>query len=208
MTLFPEDNPAISTLDRLNIERFCTHYYNAKELIGKRKFEEARSSYVELLSLLEDLKKAELGQLHLNIAHHSVKEIYEELHEQMESFPVSPHSFRLMMIFTVIVLLIGVSLIVTPRLSGLAVLGSQPAYIGPTEFHVTGLTIWNLDDFFTSDTVLTFLVTEDPLLDVQLDGSRVYILPKGPGTAHMTLIAAHRANPNVFVRVPVVLYIG
>jgi len=205
--LFPEDNPAITTLDRLNIEKFCTFYYDAKKMIDKREFEKARSSYVELLRLYDVMQKASFAQVHLNVAHHCVKEVYTDLNDKMDSSPLTASSFRVMMIVTVLVLLAGVTVVLTPSLSGLAVLDSVPVYSGPAEFYISGLTVLDLNDYFTSSGPITYLVTESDLLDVTVDRSKVYIMPRGPGKASMMLIAS-ASNPPLVTKVPVVVNVG
>lgn len=205
MPVFPE-NPNISTLDRINIEKFCSYYFDAKEKINKRDFKGARSDYVEMLSIFKYMKKEELDTLHLNVAHHAVQEVFDEITQKEDIMLVSPHSFRIMFIFTIIVLLIGVGFILKPSLSGLVVLDSTPVYtLDSREFYISGLTVWDLENFFSSPSDMSFLVTDSEILDLQLKESRLYIMPKKQGDAQITLIASADGE---ITRVPIIIRIN
>ena len=167
---------------QLLITQISDCYTTAKRLMRKKKYEEAQHQYTEMLRHYHEIKKHKIPEIHKHIAHHGLEELYEELKLHQEHSTMNSTSFAVMVVATVLVLLVGITLVVNPSISGLAILEqSLPDYTGPSQIEVYGPRKVDLSTSFgITPEQLTLLSTRSEHIDVEVDHHSLIIVPE-PG---------------------------
>jgi len=194
------------------IAQFSDQYIAARGFVRARKHDAAHEAYTTMLRLYQEINTQNIPTLHKQIAHHGLEEIYDIINAQNQHEPISKSAFVTLILASALVLLAGVTLVLNPSISGLAVLEqTTPSYTGPSTFEVFGPRRIELGTYFGINADdLTLLATRSLHVDVQVDNDGLIVVPS-PGYSGDELVYVIAVNtgvqPYLMTKVPLTLIV-
>ena len=151
---------------------------------------EARKNYKELLVAYNEINASEIENIHKEIAHEQIVKAYHSV-----SGLKGKRSNTKYVVLGALVILVSIVFLVSPGIIGFTLFETDlanypPKWIGPKEFHISGATAYNVDNYFLDNDLLTFLASSNDGLGVSVNQNIITFMPFKEGKYSATIVAS------------------